>query len=386
MNLIVHIRQLGKALQKNNTFFSLSSDPMEPEKTYGAVLPSQEQNYSAGEAPSGPRFTVTENSAATRAILDKKSTTNIPLKLTRLEVLEILVSNARLRGPSIRPIDLNVTHRTDIVMNAIYPEGIPDIIHKRSKMVQDTLTKFLSKCEIKYKDCHRKQSAFINKNKTWLSTAFDLGVLLKESVVSSDDEIYPDKQQERQAISEFTQIIAEEKETHMGQADVPSTSTPHFTEPANPTPISLDSSQISVQYENLSNRQQRRVSKRLVEELENQPTAKILKVFPKIITDNEGNTLSSKSAIDFEFVTKECLKTPIGSTTIANMIKSNQQSARQHQYSPDEALCLIIDRKFTVEDYMTLYNGAKARGHNIYPPYYKVESMKKNAIPMMRFK
>lgn len=255
--------------------------------------------------------------------------TNIPLKLTRLEVFEILESNARLQGPKIRPIDLDVTQRTDITMNAIYPKGIPDNIRNSLKKIQITLTTFISKCEKRYKDCQRNKTVFIKKNNTWLSTVFDLGVLLKESFVSSDDKISPSPpdKEERQKLSEFTQIIAEVEENNIGQEDAPSTSKAHSViEPANPSTVSLGPS-TSKQYESLSNRQQRRVTKRLAEELEDQPAAKILKVFSKIVTDAEGNKLSGKSAVDLEFVIKECLKTPTGSTTVANMIKSNQKSA-----------------------------------------------------------
>lgn len=53
---------------------------------------------------------------------------------------------------------------------------------------------------------------------------------------------------------------------------------------------------------------------------ENEPIDKIIKVMSKIAIDENGQTLSKTAASDFEFVVKECLKSPTRSTTIANMI------------------------------------------------------------------
>lgn len=44
-------------------------------------------------------------------------------------------------------------------------------------------------------------------------------------------------------------------------------------------------------------------------------------------------------------------------------------------------LCLIIDRKLSVDDYISIRERAKSRGSNIYPPYYKIQMIKKLCYP-----
>lgn len=113
--------------------------------------------------------------------------------------------------------------------------------------------------------------------------------------------------------------------------------------------------------------------------LEKYPLDSLIKVFSKVVVDETGNKLEKAAASDFEFVVQECLKSPTESTKIAKLIRSCQKT--DEPYTPNEALCLIIDRKLSIDDYISIREGAKSRGSNIYPPYYKIQMVKKLCYP-----
>ncbi|CAG4930536.1 unnamed protein product [Colias eurytheme] len=144
-------------------------------------------------------------------------------------------------------------------------------------------------------------------------------------------------------------------------------------------PLDVPSTSRSDHYDNVSDRSKRRIRKSLEQELENYPVDSLIKVFSKILVDKTGNKLGKAAASDFEFVVHECLKSPTESTNIAKLIRSSPKT--DEPYTPNKALCLIIDRKLSVEDYISIRKGAKSRGSNIYPPYYKIQMVKKLCYP-----
>lgn len=131
-------------------------------------------------------------------------------------------------------------------------------------------------------------------------------------------------------------------------------------------------------YDNLSSRQQRRIRKRLEEELEGQPHSKVIKAISKIVTDDTGEKLSTSSARKLEFVINECLKSPTRPKKIASIIPPKEEPK---PFSPEEALSMMIDRKFTVDDYISMQRELKERGFPAYPPHYRVQFARKMCYP-----
>jgi hypothetical protein len=50
----------------------------------------------------------------------------------------------------------------------------------------------------------------------------------------------------------------------------------------------------------------------------------------------------------------------------------------QQPYSPDEALELMMSANLTREQYNLIREGAKQKGHDLYPSYFQVQRAKKN--------
>lgn len=359
---------------------------MEPAKTHGAALPQQDLTRPVGGCHLGPRLSdleqegheganphVGQRVADTGALHspgvpvimlgDQLSKNDRPAAFTHLDLFKLFEKEAYVRGPKVRPMDLPSVERQVIAINALYPKGAPNFINKNINSLNKRITAILCRCEQLYKASSRNRQRFLKKNKKWLSTNFNLGF-------SSDihDQCLETHVQNKEA------LMSEESEStsSIEILTLPSTS--------KETISSLDAPSTSKHYEDLSNRSQRRLINSLEKELEDQPVEKLIKVMSKISLKKSGFELSQTSVRDFEFVIKECLKTPTQSTIIAKMIRSDQETKCQ-PYTADEALCLMIDRKLSVEDYITIQQGAKSRGSNIYPPYYRIQINKKLCYP-----
>lgn len=50
-------------------------------------------------------------------------------------------------------------------------------------------------------------------------------------------------------------------------------------------------------------------------------------------------------------------------------------------YTPNEALALFVDLKFTRQKYKLLHAKAQSRNSDLYPPYYKIEEAEKSCYP-----
>ncbi|CAG9794799.1 unnamed protein product [Diatraea saccharalis] len=133
----------------------------------------------------------------------------------------------------------------------------------------------------------------------------------------------------------------------------------------------------SVQFINLSTRQQLRCRRKLEANLAEEPKPKKIKTFVQSMSGSDESTkMSTKVAKDFEFVIDQCLQS--GSTTIANKIRHPSPQP----YSPQEALSVIIDKKLTVDTYKFLQTDLKERNCSVFPPYHKVLEIKKSCYPL----
>ncbi|EFN75999.1 hypothetical protein EAI_13213, partial [Harpegnathos saltator] len=76
-----------------------------------------------------------------------------------------------------------------------------------------------------------------------------------------------------------------------------------------------------------------------------------------------------------------------GNERVANLIlesisnKSVSKAPVVHPYTEEEALALIINCRFSVDQYKTLRIGAKERGADIYPNYHKILNAKTLCYP-----
>lgn len=57
------------------------------------------------------------------------------------------------------------------------------------------------------------------------------------------------------------------------------------------------------------------------------------------------------------------------------------QSKPVVQYTPEEALCFLLDTNMTRDAYVRTRKGAKKRNANIYPSYHKILAAKKESYP-----
>lgn len=109
---------------------------------------------------------------ATTITDDRSMNTDNPTTLTKLDMYNILVEKARTHGEKNRPPDLEINERTLSVLNALYPDGIPNNIDIECKTLQDKISKFISKCEKLYKQSSRNIQRFSKKKRKTVSNNF----------------------------------------------------------------------------------------------------------------------------------------------------------------------------------------------------------------------
>lgn len=281
---------------------------MEPLKTHGTSSPQQALTRLAGGCPSGPRPVdlmqggheganpYASQRAATPTTDDQSMNTDLDKTLTKLEIFKKFVDKAHLHGFKTRPLNLDTEERCLIVLNTLYPNGIPNNIEIQNKKFKYSITKFLSKCETLYNKSKRNFKRFCEKNKDWLSSIFDIEIpklnieenpLSQQNIIELNTAQFP-------STNPSTSITAIQR-----------TSKPQELEPSR----DFDIPHSSTSYENLSDRQKRRARKNLEVSLEDEPS-KIIKVVSQIVTNETGEKLNKSSAQELEFVINECLKTP----------------------------------------------------------------------------
>lgn len=143
---------------------------MEPAKIHGTTLPQQALTRPAGGCPSGPRpedlmqgghegANPHADQRVAIEINDDSSMNTAPINLTKLDMLNMFL------GPKNRPLDIDLEERTDIVLNALYPNGVPAIVNIQKSCFKETITKILSSCEKRYIDYKRNFKYFSKKKR-----------------------------------------------------------------------------------------------------------------------------------------------------------------------------------------------------------------------------
>lgn len=130
---------------------------MEPSQTHGATLPQQNLTRSVGGCPSGPRpmdllqggQEGANPSAGQRVAYNKE--------LTRLDVFKMFNRNTK---------NLPIKEQVRIVYGAFGDNY--EVAISEEEFVP-TLSKFLSKSEIMFKECKYNMKFFATKHKNWLS-------------------------------------------------------------------------------------------------------------------------------------------------------------------------------------------------------------------------
>lgn len=114
---------------------------MEPVKAHGTALPQQGPTRPSGPRPEdlmqeghkGANPYAGQREATTNTD-DRSMNTDNPTTLTKLDMYNILVEKARTHGEKNRPPDLEINERTLSVLNALYPDGIPNNIDIECKV------------------------------------------------------------------------------------------------------------------------------------------------------------------------------------------------------------------------------------------------------------
>ncbi|PZC81527.1 hypothetical protein B5X24_HaOG212451 [Helicoverpa armigera] len=377
---------------------------MEPDKSH--TLSQQGFIYSAEGCSSGPRpedlmrgeheGDIPQAGQRVAARANDQGMNLEPIKLTKREMFDILTEQARLIGPKKRPLDLTTEDRTRIVLKTLFPNEIAENFDSKNKTVVETVTKFISKCETMYKASKRNLQLFYKKNRSWLDTKFaiphmsfpNVTTTSQETLIVSVSSTSTSKLKEPQPSILTLKVIEPDLSSSQEMLNLMepelSSSQKMLLEPEASTSQEMfleskpSTSQTSKTYDSLSSRQQRRIRKRLEEELEGQPHSKIIKAISKVVTDHTGEKLSSGSARKLEFVINECLKSPTRPKKIASIIPPKVEPK---PFSPEEALSMMIERKFTVDDYISMQRELKERGFPAYPSHYRVQFAKKMCYP-----
>ncbi|KAH9641340.1 hypothetical protein HF086_016334 [Spodoptera exigua] len=359
---------------------------MEPLKTHSTVLPQQVLTRPVGGCPSGPRpedlLQVGHEGANPHVgqreamITDDLSLNTDPRILTKLEIYNVLVEKAKQFGSKQRPGDLESNDRTMVILNALYPTGIPDNLDVHNKNLKDSISKFINNCEKLYNNSKRNFKRFTKKNEKWLSTIFDIPIPTKIekspielNTSSPSDYILKPQEPESSDMSSVSNILFTEPVPGPSH-EIPSTTNNTIPGTSNNSPSASNE---------MNSRQMLRIRKSLEESLQDQPRSKIIKMMSKIVTDEiHGEKLVKSSPQELEFVINECLKSPTRPKKIASSMKAKVEAK---PYTPEEALSLVIDRKLTVEDYSIIQKDLKERGFPAYPPYFKLKIAKQMCYP-----
>jgi hypothetical protein len=144
-----------------------------------------------------------------------------------------------------------------------------------------------------------------------------------------------------------------------------------FTEyPSVATRTKKGNSPRSAQFNTQSDRQKRRSKRKLETILEAEPSEKLIKCFSGRVTEN---VIDAKA---LELVINQCVQVPSTSVEIESKITTEQIPC-----TAQEALALIIDRKFTKETYLTLREFLNRKNFPAFPPYSKVQDAKLDCHP-----
>lgn len=271
--------------------------------------------------------------------------------LTRLDVFHLLnEENKKMNGRTARLQDLTIAERTCLIKSYLGDSLVSSLSVVQEKELSKAIGLFLTKIEKKYTETKRNITHFKNKHKDWLTKLFihDLPQDLHNTRHEITDVLPPENEIVSEDSINFSSVTL--PECSGGSNEIESVS--------------------------INRRTQLRARKRLEFLIEDEPPAKLIKTFSKVITSTDNNKLSNKSARDLETVINICLESPSKPTEI--LAKINQQT---NPYTPEEALGIIIDRKYSVETYNFLRQDLNKRGFCAFPPYSKVAKAKQDCYP-----
>lgn len=291
---------------------------MEPDQTHSAPLPQQELTHPAGGCPTGPQPEDLMQGGDVGANPPPGQRVALDDKvITRLEVYEFFLKKSKEKSPRMRPNDIDPKERVEMFITAFEDRLGPFSADYLIKL-NSLLTKFISKCEDLYKKSSYNKKHFLKKNGIWLEKTF---------TAASDSAIV--------------------------QVDSNSPRTNKFLK--------------------LSDRQQLRSKRELEYILEDEPPGKLIKCFSKVITKN------TTDAKNVEFIIDSCTDAPSTSSEISEIKK--KITTEQQPCTPEEALALVIDRKFTKETYINLRQFLNKKGYSGFPPYSQVQDAKNHCHP-----
>lgn len=128
------------------------------------------------------------------------------------------------------------------------------------------------------------------------------------------------------------------------------------------------------QNKSLGYRQQLRSRKLLLESFQNEAPSKIIQgLVSKLSAEDK---IIPKAAKDLQDVIQLCLESPSRASKVKKTVTTEPPL-----YTAEEALGVIIDRKFSVETYKDRQQDLKSRGYNVYPPYSQVLHARKACYP-----
>lgn len=307
---------------------------MEPNKTHGATLPQQKLTQSAEGCPSGPRpeDLLQGGHEGANPHAGTRVANYDAVETATAGILQPPGMSASTLGDESGPSNIKILTRLEafkIFKNLSNSEQINRLIgyfDEDSDLSVPTnelpqyISRFMAKCMSKLdKNNSRNMNRFYNKHKSWLNKVF-LSAMPKST--------------------KSNQII------------------PQIIQP---------------NYEDLSSRQQSRLSKQLTIDLQNEPKAKRIKAF----ATSFGESATKGTSKNMEAIITACLE---GETTVSKKILDSLNQP-QKPYTPIEALAVLIDRKMTVDTYNFLHSDLQHRGFAAFPPYHQVQEARKTCHP-----
>ena len=150
-----------------------------------------------------------------------------------------------------------------------------------------------------------------------------------------------------------------------GPSSSASSSTP--VTPTKPIPSTIFT---TPEFERIAPRTQRKHVLDFSKSLAEQPTKKI------ILASSKAAQAKGKAAM--ATLLKKAITSPEEPEIILKTLERHKDEVK---YTPDEALAMFIDNRFTTLQYINIREGAKSRNCDIYPPYYRLQLAKKQCRP-----
>lgn len=344
---------------------------MEPLQTCGTTSPQQGCTQPAQGCSSGPQpvnlmlgehegtnpqagRVVTNETVDCTAVGTSGVSANMQEGHTRLHIYECFSKESKKRCKTGSPEDLPYSELTNIVIGEMGNHLKPLSASDKDRLI-DKISYFLTKTrKMFFRDCKSNKKYFQKKHKVYLEKSFldDIPEDLKLNVIDDSADINETNLVSCETI--VTGALSDNSSNILSNV---------IDEPA--------STSGSCHYESLSYRQQQRSRRRLAECFHNEPPNKIIKTFVTTMStlDKKITPLAAK---EFETVIQHCLQSPTRSLKVMKKINAEPQP-----YTPEEALGVMIDRKFSVETYKDRQQDLKTRGYPVYPPYAQVLNARK---------